>query len=406
MRHAGLPPALILGGGVNGLGAVRELGSLGVFATVFDPDPINVAFASRFARRAVTTPADDGLALELILAETHEAVQPPVVIATSDRYLALISEHRDALAGRVRMVIPSIDRVRRVIDKARFNEFAWETTLGVARGVSVTAETPREHLLESLARMTPPILIKPSVSGAWTPLGGELKGARRRDKAVRFESADAVRRFIDENPESLLTAQEYIPGPDDAHYSYMAYRNAEGQELVAYGVRKHRLRPIHNGVASFVGLVDDAALHAAGQAILDALGYVGPSSVCFKRHAQTGALVCYEVNGRVPLSHQAGRPVRRSLVSAAYLDACGLPVEVGVGPITSPRYWVNLLADLRSARDYRRAGELGALAWLRSLLRVGQVAEWQWNDPRPFVQSICRRRRRRRRASRPPPKSG
>ncbi len=187
--------------------------------------------------------------------------------------------------------------------------------------------------------------------------------------------------------------QEYIPGDDDEQYSFMCYCNADGQPKLSFGIRKLRLCPIHNGVAALAGLSDDPELFARGLAIVEQLGYRGIVSVCFKRSSVTGKLICYEVNGRLPLSHRAGCLVGRSLVEAAYWDACGVPIATAIDPVSSRFLWQSLVGDLSASLSYWRHGELGFFQWSKTLLRVKHMAEWQWNDPFPFFAGFAKKLR-------------
>lgn len=384
------PPAFVLGGGVNGLGAVRTLAKLGARVVIFDKDPTNIAFSSRFASARYTVPACSADAGESIRKVARSFGVKPVLVITSDFFLGMVDSEREAFQELCTFVLPPSSAVQVVLDKKNFNEFAWKTDLGIARGITVDSHSAGEENDRKLELIEMPVLVKPTASGFWTTDGSTPQGGSRKDKAIVFSEKAKFLRFLAENPTLSVVVQEYIPGGDDEQYSLMCYRDANGRVLTAFGVRKLRLSPIRNGVAALASLSDDPELFSNGLKIVGCLGYSGISSVCFKRSSVTGKLVCYEVNGRLPLSHRAGSIVGRSLVESNYLDACGIPIQTAIHPIACNRYWQSIVGDMSASISYWRNGELSISSWFNSLVKVRHFAEFQWNDPFPCFASIYR----------------
>ncbi len=197
-RH--LIPAFVLGGGVNGLGAVRTLANLGVVVDVFDKDPKNIAFASRFVRSRHVSPKCPKAAGEEILGEATASPTPPVVIITSDFYLTAVNQNREKFLEKTRLVLASGEAVESVLDKHKFNEFAWKNELGIARGINVDMGANREDVHGLLGKMELPIHLKPSESGTWTTDGTIPLGVSRKDKAIVFVDREKLLKFLDDNP--------------------------------------------------------------------------------------------------------------------------------------------------------------------------------------------------------------
>jgi len=70
-----------------------------------------------------------------------------------------------------------------------------------------------------------------------------------------------------------------------------------------------------------------------------------------------------------------------------YRDALGIPVEQPRNTIATGR-WVALTQDIGAMRQYRKAGELGLLGWLGSLLRARYIVEFDPMDLGPFLYFI------------------
>ncbi|MEM6710074.1 MAG: hypothetical protein AAF648_14940 [Pseudomonadota bacterium] len=389
-----LPLAIVLGGTENGLTALRTLAEQGIPCALATDDSTDLALASRLPKHVFSGECADRV-LEDVLAFAPRQPSPPVLLVTSDAFLRACDRQRQYLPVRVGIQLASSDAIDRVLDKRRFCLTSCLADAPLARGCGLSVPPSTEEIAAVLALNLPVILKRADTS---RQTAADSRAALGHSKAARYDELGRLAAALDRAGEAevSLLAQEYIPGDDSDHYSYMAYLGADGTEHVAYGVRKHRLSPIHHGSATCASLVDEPALIEAGRTVAHALDYRGAISVCFKRRPDTGAFVCYEVNGRLPLVHSVGHLAGHSLVLAAYNDQAGtsfrLPPEA-----KSPRaLWMCLARDARAARAYRRARELGTIRWLWSLRHVERVAEWSWRDPWPAMVSFKRLIRPRR----------
>ena len=173
-------------------------------------------------------------------------------------------------------------------------------------------------------------------------------------------------------------------------------------------LQKVRLHPIHAGVGVFVRVVCAPELARLGRATLDALGYVGASSVCFKVDAASEQPFVHEVNGRLPLAHGAGSIVGVDLSYLMYADALGIDSpEPNASRSGGASAWVTVPADIQAFRAYRRNREITLRDWLRSYKDVRLWGEAARDDVRPLYGVVRRhlrnlvRERREQRDMRP-----
>jgi D-aspartate ligase len=386
-------PAIILGNGINALTAARCLGRLSVPVYLLGPDKKDIAYYSRYAK-VLEQPAD--ITVPTFIAQIRKTAETsdskPVLICAADKYLQILSSHREQLQEFCRLTIPSPAAIDTVLDKGLFGEFCEENDLPAPR--SWAPET-RRQLDGYLGQITFPVLIKPTIAHNADDQEFQKDGAFA--KMILIENKRDLDRYFSElkrNGANLLI-QEYIPGPDCEHYSYYSYRNSESKELVGIGVRKTRLNPIHGGAGSFIETTDSAELAATSRTLLDKLNYTGISSVCCKRHQHTGKLMLHEVNGRLPMGHATSLLSNINLPYIAYQDALGMQVELQQR-VSGGHKWIALGNDFDSFRKYRRAGELSTLQWLWSLRNVRVCAEFGFDDLRPFVFFLRNRLRRAR----------
>jgi predicted ATP-grasp superfamily ATP-dependent carboligase len=281
-------------------------------------------------------------------------------------------------------VLPTLTSAQTVIGKSLFQDFAASHAVPVPQGWNPRNRDELRALADSLPY---PLVLKPVRSADWhLPSVVSAQGHR---KMILVEDADQLLAEWTRVSElaSPPLVQQYVRGGDDAHYSYVSYRDRHGAELAWFCVHKLRLNPIHGGFATFARVVREPALEATGRRVLDQLEYRGAASVCFKRDPLSQDARIFEINGRIPLAHGASQLAGIDLPWLMYRDALGQE-PARSDPSQSTGHWLALTYDLWAARDYRRAGELSLLSWLRSLLRVRVVVEFDPRDPGPFLHLL------------------
>jgi len=375
-------PAIILGNGINALTTARCLGRLSVPVYLLESDKEDIAYYSRYVKVSEKSTDITGRTFVTRIRKIAEASDSkPVLICAADKYLQILSSHREQLQEICRFTIPSPAAIDTVLDKGLFGEFCEANDLPAPRS---WAPATKRQLDDYLEQITFPILIKPTIAHNADEQEFQKDGAFA--KMILIENKSELDRYFSELKRhgANLLIQEYIPGPDREHYSYYSYRNSESRELVGIGVRKTRLNPIHGGAGSFIEFSDSAELAATSRILLDKLNYTGISSVCCKRHQHTGKLMLHEVNGRLPMGHATSLLSNINFPYVAYQDALGVQVEIRRKE-SGDHKWIALGNDFESFRKYRRAGELSTMEWLWSLRKVRVCAEFGFDDLRPFV---------------------
>lgn len=212
--------------------------------------------------------------------------------------LRLVSAHRDVLGEFCRFRLPHDDRVETVLDKIQFAQFT--ARHGIPAPAAFIPENP-EELASRAPSLSYPVILKPAESDQW--LDPLFRARFGPIKAMRANSPDeAVRQFSRlRDLGGPLLVQEEILGPDDQNYSYVNYRRSDGRFGVGLTVRKLRIFPIHAGVGSALEGVHDEEIDALGRRVVEAVDYVGVSSVCVKCEVRTGEPKSHEVKGRFPM---------------------------------------------------------------------------------------------------------
>lgn len=354
---------------------------------VFTSDSNDIAGSSRHVSALEQVDdSDPAGVIDRLKKVGSEFESKPVLLVAADNFLQIVAAHRRELDERFLINLPASGVIDTVMDKGMFGEFTSKYELPAPRSWDVETDDDVEQCIGEAGF---PVIIKPVFAHAAVEEKFQEGGVDA--KMILVEDVADLRRnysILIKTTERLLV-QEYIKGIDDEHYSYCAYRNSDGQELTGVGVRKLRLLPIHAGAGTFVEISEDEELVEKSRQVIDALGYTGISSTCFKRNSATGKLVMHEVNGRFPAWHGISQLAGVELPLIAYQDMIGAPLSVRKKSAGN-RKWIALKQDFSASREYRRAGELTLLQWLRSLSQVRLCAEFAMADPGPFFHMLKR----------------
>jgi predicted ATP-grasp superfamily ATP-dependent carboligase len=364
--------AVVLGHGINALGVVRSLGRHGIPVFVADPAAQDIAYRSRYARHAsIPGYADPEAQVAALLDLADRLGDRPMLVPTSDRALRLLVRFRDRLRAGFRFRLADDTAIRTVLDKGEFSRFTREHDLPAPAGhvPRTLAET------EALARtISYPVVLKPTLSFAWERHGRGVERARSPEELLRHWTARSG---------DALLIQEMIEGGDDQHFSFCVYRDAAGRELAAILVNKIRVFPVGGGAGTFLRVVRDDAMEEIGRFVLDRLGFVGAASVCFKKDAKSGRPLMHEINGRLPQWHGVFQACGVDLPRLIYRDVMG--ETVAPSPMCpAGTSFVLFESDVLALGGYRRSRQWSLWRWLGSYRGLGGIAEFAWDDRKPF----------------------
>jgi D-aspartate ligase len=188
--------------------------------------------------------------------------------------------------------------------------------------------------------------------------------------------------------------QEYIPGDDRNIWSFHGYADENGKLLAWFIGRKIRTDPPLVGESSYLELAHDNAFAVVGRHVAERAGLKGVFKIDFKQNAMTGAWRVMEVNARFNLWHHLAARNGLNLPRIAY-DYLLYGKRPGTQAYRTEWRWLSLHHDYRSYRALAARGELGAWAWVRSILEARKVYDlFSWTDPLPFARHLLRRMRR------------
>lgn len=348
-------PALVLGGGITGLGVLRILARARI-PSLLVANPDDLAFASRHARSAPVsanaTPAQADLRNWL----NRSPVERAVLIPCSDHWVGTVAALPGELGARFPASVPQPDALDIALDKGRFATLLARLRIAHPRTWPVAYDPDLAALpADAFAHA----FLKPRDSQAFFARHG-VKGfwVKNRDEAAT--------RLAQLNAEGLaVQLQEYVPGPPTAHVFVDGFADRTGTIRALLARRRLRMFPTDFGNSTLmvtIPLREAAGAVDAVRAMVEALEYRGVFSVEFKQSGDDGSWHALEMNARpwwyVDYAARAGIDVIR----LAWLDAQELPVETR-GDYQIGRRCIYPYYDLHAAR----ADGSGVLAWLASI---------------------------------------
>jgi D-aspartate ligase len=365
-----LPPAVVLGGEATALPIVRRLGREGV-----EVHALGAAnHAVRHSRYARFVDLGSGEGVQERWLEWLASSAPPgaVVLAASDHGVEMIARNRARLEelGLVPMELND-EAVLIVLDKQRTSELA--ERLGVP--------CPRTLLLTSAdelgGRLTFPLGLK--------PVHSHLFHAHFKQKLFVVEDEEELRERLEETSRLGLEmmATELVLGPDSGIHTYCAYLDENAQVLCEFIKQRPRQYPAKAGTGTLHVSDWSDGVAEVGRRFLCGAGVRGHANVEVKRDERDGRLKLIECNYRFLQG--------TALLQASGFDIVGFTYNRLAGrPLPSMEYrrgvrGIFVANDLRAFRQYRRIGELGTGAYLRSLARPHHLMTMKWDDPVPAL---------------------
>ncbi|HEX6294992.1 MAG TPA: ATP-grasp domain-containing protein [Burkholderiales bacterium] len=380
-------PVVLLGG----LNIVRALGLARIPVIVASSDRRTPSMASRYCAGVIELPpiAERDAYVEALARAGRELAarhgKPVPLFYDNDDRLALVQDCRAALAPHFALLLNEPELGDALLDKSRFQALAERVALPV----------PRRIEWDALDAERGPVLVKPKTRTAWDHSSVRLQLFGGAGKARVFGSgreahADALVAQL----AGQLSFQEYVPGGDDAIWSFHGFCASGGEVLEWFVGRKIRTFPALTGDSSYLRLARDDGLVALGRRIAAQLRLAGVFKMDFKRSRATGRFYLLEINTRFNLWHYLGAVNGVNLPRVAYdfLVEGRLP-ERSVAK-TRAR-WLSLRYDWLAYRELKARGEITTAAWLWSLAQAPKVYDlFSWSDPLPLARRLAIRAER------------
>jgi predicted ATP-grasp superfamily ATP-dependent carboligase len=375
-------PAIVLGRGYTGLGAMRSLAQAGIPACIACPAGDLATRSRSYAPLPGTSPWDGTIDDDARERLHRLPFEKAVLIPCADDAALWTAELADSELS-TRFLTSSSSRATLEIlqDKERFATYLAGTGIPHPRTFAIA---DRGDIAAIDFSRLDRVFLKPVDSqrynrefggkGVWVGGRAELEAQWSRLDALGFQ----------------MVAQEYVPGGADDHYFVDGFRDRTGSLAGIFCRRRLRIHPPDFGNSSYCSSIAPGDLSTAIDSLgtlLAQLSYRGIFSAEFKRDARDGRFKLLEVNTRawwyVEFAARCGVNVCRM----AWQDANELPVGRAVGHYRVGAGCVNLHGDIQSVLLRRGTGTIPlrrALGqWARAYFHVFRI-----RDPWPGLSLL------------------
>ncbi|HET9452514.1 MAG TPA: hypothetical protein VFO83_16610 [Aggregicoccus sp.] len=345
-------------------------------------DPRDPAVHSRHARGFLHIPSLRGDPAELVKALCSFASRQerkPVLFYQQDSSLLALSRHRNELRACYRLMLPDAELVEDTVDKGRFTALAARHRLPVPETLLLEPGGDVAGQLQRWDRF--PAILKPAQRSGWfeSALSRTFSERQKALPLQRRADLEALIPALLAHQQPLLL-QACVEGGEDRILSYHAYVRPGGERVAEFTGRKVRTWSRTNGLSTCVETTDDGEVRELGRDLLSRLRFHGVVKIDFKRDARTEQLFLLEMNPRFNLWHYPGAVAGVNLPQLVYQDLLEPGSARGGRARPGVRY-VALASDFFAFREYRAAGELSMLAWLRSVAGAHVYRELTLDDP-------------------------
>jgi len=373
-------PLIVMGpDGFVPLGIARSVGRVGVPVFLLSDNHSMLSRRSRFVRGGqynvnFAEPSDVQRALELLLSKIRQPNIKPLLAVTNETYYTRLLPIYDFVTQHFHELTPA-QQVAPLCEKEQ--QFPLAEQVGFRISKTVLLQTTKD--LEQVAALQFPVIIKKrSIHTA----GGY------KNKADLFENVDSLKAEIEptfEDPETVLLAQEFVPGDDKQILFLMASCGEGGHVRAWFTGRKLRQFPPDCGVMSAGYLEHLPELEEKSKALCKLFGLRGFIGVECKQHSETGELFYIESSLRVEANNSIGLSAKRDLVLDAYLAAHGLPCSIPQDiPMTGS--WCDVSTDLDAARLLIADKKITWKEYFTPLPRPISFPLFAWDDPMPLLR--------------------
>jgi D-aspartate ligase len=370
-------PALVLGGSVTALGAVRSLGPLGIPAFVAC-EPNEIASHSRWAEML-----NGGLPEFTPVERFAEFLDRApfdrmVLVPCSDNWAETVASLPAAIVARFPSYVSPLAVLRRLNDKEQFGQLVRENGIPHPRTVFVHGVTDLDG--QDFAPDTQ-FFLKARNSQKFI--------AKTGVKAYMVDSVAEARRRVEELTAAGLgvVLQEYIPGPPTNHYFIDGFAGEGGRVIARFARQRLRMHPPNFGNSTYlrsVALSDVPDLVETVDRLIQAAGVRGIFSVELKRDAKTGVAKVIEVNARAWWYVHYATACGVNVVEMTYRAALGQPLPSFDGAYRVGRTCAYARPDFRACRDLYRQGKLSLASAVTSWVG-GEHMIFSLSDPMPFI---------------------
>jgi predicted ATP-grasp superfamily ATP-dependent carboligase len=368
--------AIIIEGHVQGLSNTRSLGEMGVPVYVIDTKNC-LARYSKYCNKFFLCPAynSDELADFLVKLVQKEKIQDWLLLPSNDHAVYTISKNKFELEKYFKFVIPPLEILDNIYDKAKLLSFAGRLNIPVP--ITQYFYDKSDEIKDTL---TFPVLTKGRQGLSFYKTFGKKVFLAQNETELRDQLEKIGRKF---ELEKTFT-QELIPlSKENKTVSFTAF--CINGEIMTYWMGiKLREHPWSFGTATFAESVFIRDCLSHSQILLKSLNYSGICEVEYLLDPRSKEYKLIEINARtwlwVGLAKASGIDYAKILYKYVNNQDVTFP-----STYTNGLKWINYLTDGFMAIQAIFQNKIQVMEYLHSLSGQKIHAVFSWNDLKPSI---------------------
>jgi predicted ATP-grasp superfamily ATP-dependent carboligase len=372
-------PAIVLGGGMNGLGVIRNLGRNGVnvYCIVDKNDPV---ISSGFCTKShvVSHIQESASVLRAFLMKiAKNFADCPVLFSTNDLYSLHLAYLKDELEDNYYVPLAPHKVVKTLVNKREFYQSISKYSIPHPKTYFPESQQDVKRISKEIEY---PVFVKPSMSQIFS-----LKFRRKGFVATSKEDLTNYYSFVVNHKVDVIF-QEIIPGLSGRNmFGVEAYfdKNHYAKGLFSY-IRLRGWPPVFGSTClrESVSMKELAKPYIMVENYLRGLGYSGLMEAEWKKDHKNGVFKLLEINARQSMQNSLPARCGVNLVLMAYLDAIGEKVRSVDNYVEGCR-WIDFVGNLQSVMKSKTS--------MKELLTsLEKVKEWSFfavDDLEPWIRS-------------------
>ncbi len=370
-------PAIVFGGGINGLGVVRNLGKHGVpvYCVVENRECVRY---SRFCKKYFVVPnIHQSTSILRRFLKGNKELEGGVLFPAGDLYALCLSELKEELDYSYYMPVSSYKVVRTLADKKEFYHSL--SRFNVPHPLTYFPES-----IQDVRRISKefnyPVFVKPSNSlGFWAKFQSKGFVANSHNELMKYYLL-TLKHGID------VIFQEVIPGLAGKNiYGIEGYCDKNSDPKAVFAHCRLRGWPIVFGntcLRESILIKNINVPYETTIRYLKLLKYHGLMEAEWKRDPRDGVFKLLEINPRQSMQNCLPARCGINLILVAYLDVIGEEIrnfgsyEIGVK-------WMDFFNDLASTME----NKIPLTEWISSLKNVKEFSFFAVDDLLPWIMS-------------------
>ena len=372
-----LNPALILGGHIMGLTAIRALAKRNIPTVLLYHDFDDYAISSKYLTRSIHVPHpenDEKEFLEL-LSEIGSEYKNAVLFPCSDRYLITVAKNKEALQKYFKIACNDYNVISALIDKKYIYSITQSKNIPTPKSTTTSSS---DEAIKFANEIGFPCLVKPSKSHLYAKIFDKKMAKVYDINSLKRELKKAVDASLD------VIIQEYIAGKDNTNYSYWGYR-VDGKFYGEATAQKVRNDPPETGSPRLQVTKNIPELIPAAREILNTINYQGYANIEFKKDTRINEFKFLEINPRINrcMLQAIKGGIDYPWLIYNHLTTGDLPGKL---KCKEGIYWIDLAKDVIRSFQYRKIEKYSLREYLRPYYKSHVFAVISLSDPKPFIK--------------------